>query len=192
MHSGKVHYTDANSSSQAITRLSHGIGCEPNRCLSRAYLIQALYSSSSLDGLKATVHALLIDWCLSGFKEALPVRYKFAACHHANEAIILGRAAVAATARKPKSSFAAPTVLGFLYDVFQHFGSYEKFLWYKDAVEEMDLRKAEIENEASAMDDKRMKHPNRYRCATVGCGIESNTGKVLQSCRSLSLLYSVG
>jgi hypothetical protein len=35
---------------------------------------------------------------------------------------------------------------------------------------------------------KRMKNPNRYRCANVGCGIIADKGKMLPKCKPMYLV----
>jgi len=46
-------------------------------------------------------------------------------------------------------------------------------------------REGEMEAERNAARLKRLTKPNRYRCATVGCGIEASSGKMLLRCESL-------
>ena len=56
----------------------------------------------------------------------------------------------------------------------------------------MTLGIGNLRGEREKMQLKRLKNPRRYRCAAVGYGIETDSGKMLSRCRSYSLsLYSL-
>lgn len=99
----------------------------------------------------------------------------YAASHHANAAIALGRAAGAADVN---TSFVAPIVLAFLSLVFERLGTVEHFALYTHAATELAIHKKES---GTRQDGVCMKQPNPYRCAAGGC--ESNTGDVLRRCK---------
>lgn len=51
-------------------------------------------------------------------------------------------------------------------------------LQYKELWSALDRRDQDMEKSRAKMDQKRMAHPNRYKWATVGCGIEAVSGHV--------------
>ena len=59
----------------------------------------------------------------------------------------------------------------------------ELYLFFKDGVAAMNERKKQVESGRKKMQQKRMKTPNRYRCAAVGCGVEADSGKMLSKCQ---------
>lgn len=46
----------------------------------------------------------------------------------------------------------------------------------------MEDRKRQVEGEMGKMDEKRVRRPSRYRCATVGCEVEADMGRMLLRC----------
>jgi hypothetical protein len=104
----------------------------------------------------------------------------FSASHHANLSARLSRRVT------PNAALPAPSsVLWFMNTFFEPLSqkSPELFLFYKDGVTAMDERKKQVESGRKKMQQKRMKTPNRYRCAAVGCGVEADSGKMLSNCQ---------
>ncbi|KAL0945246.1 hypothetical protein HGRIS_000757 [Hohenbuehelia grisea] len=129
------------------------------------------------DGIKATAHALLMRWFLEIGDETRP-RYFFSAVHHANAAARLGRGISA-------RGFAAPDILSSGNYVIKKFADRdipEVNLFYKDLWEVLDEATARFEKDKQKATVKRLKHPNKYRCANPGCGIQGDTGKMLRQC----------
>ncbi|KAK7466128.1 hypothetical protein VKT23_004853 [Stygiomarasmius scandens] len=154
-------------------RLYFGAGVAPSRRLSRKYLIQAALDASVLDSTRSIAHALLTSWytaCQNDFR----TRYLFAAAHHANEAmrLTLGRVPPPAVLFFGKNLLECEADRGTrgLRSQFKH-------VWKAVA-----KREGEMEAERNAARLKRLTKPNRYRCATVGCGIEASSGKMLLRC----------
>lgn len=61
-------------------------------------------------------------------------------------------------------------------------------LLYKDAVKAVQRRTAEVAQESSKMEQKRLQHPHRYRCAAVGCEVLADSGKMLSRCEYLNIV----
>lgn len=162
-----------------------GLGCEYDRTLARKYLIKVLSSSNASDELKCTAHGTLIDWYVSASHVELRSRYVFAACHHANIAASLCRRV------SPKGAPASPAVLWFMSRVFNHVSKSapELYYFFKDAQRAFEDRHAQLAREEEKMEVRRLKNPNRYRCANVGCVIEADTGKMLSRCECFFLFF---
>lgn len=123
-------------------------------------------------------HGLLIDWYISASKESRRARYLYAASHHANISARLCRLL------SPKGAPSSPLVLNFMISVFEPCSKRapELYYFYKDAVRAMDERVEQMRLGSEKLHVRRMKQPNRYRCATPGCGIEADTGAKLLQC----------
>lgn len=65
----------------------------------------------------------------------------------------------------------------------------ELYLFFKDGVVAMNERKKQVERGRKKMQEKRIKTPNRYRCAAVGCGVEADSGKMLSQCQLFFLFF---
>ena len=61
-------------------------------------------------------------------------------------------------------------------------------MWYRDAIGAMEFRERQYASGREKMEGRRLRMPNRYRCAAVGCGIEADTGRMLMQC-TYALLY---
>ncbi|KAF5328921.1 hypothetical protein D9758_016823 [Tetrapyrgos nigripes] len=158
------------------SRVHNAIGCTPERAKIREYLIKAIQSSTSNNVTKSIAHALLIDWYTQAFNPnvGMPIRYLFSACHHADQAIILA------------GGKAAPAVLMFGTQVMRHSaenkGVFQLYCQYKNVWDAIEKRDKEVQQERNEAQKKRMAKPNRYRCANVGCLVQSNSGKMLAQC----------
>ncbi|KAJ7453153.1 hypothetical protein FB451DRAFT_1373879 [Mycena latifolia] len=154
----------------AAPGLYHGIQCPLDRRGSRAYLVQAITSPTAEPGTKAMAHAMLVIWHTAHFRgpsKAIVQRYVFAGAYHANESARIIRPVL------PAGSAAAPTVL---------ITAPELAFLCKDAFRAADDRSQQMNKERAKASVKRMDHPNRYRCANPGCGIEADSGRVLRQC----------
>ena len=162
----------------SIDRLYLGVACTRNRTLSRVYFLKALSAPNVTDTLKAMTHGLLIDWYISASKESRRARYLYAASHHANISARLCRLV------SPKGAPSSPLVFNFMISVFEPCSKQvpELYYFYKDAVRAMQERAEQMRLGGEKLHIKRMKQPNRYRCATPGCAIEADTGAKLSQC----------
>ncbi|KAL1742868.1 hypothetical protein HDZ31DRAFT_42306 [Schizophyllum fasciatum] len=157
-----------------------GHKCKPDRAISYEYLVRAIQSPQATAELKSTAHALLIDWHIGSCSESMPIRYMLAASHHAEHALRLAKEV------SPLGYNASGAVLYFLMYLFRD--SAEKLIvpellvHYKTCWEAIQTRLEQMRKDSAKMQVKRMKHPNRYRCANRGCGIVSDKGKMLQQC----------
>jgi len=148
------------------------------RKLSRVYFIKALSAHNVTDTLKAMTHGHLINWYMSISKEFMDIRYIYAACHHAN---ISARLCHLISAKGVPSSV---SVLNFLVAVFEppwKSGFGLNYL-YKDAVQAIQERSEQVRLASEELLVRQLKQPNRYRCATPGCGIEADVGAKLSQC----------
>ncbi|PPQ82207.1 hypothetical protein CVT26_009201 [Gymnopilus dilepis] len=177
-------------------RLLTGLGCVSNRTLARVYLIKAATSPASPPLLKARAHSILVDWYLNGRQHDFRPRNFFVSAHHANEAakycnlssssssspLSLSPPGVGAEA--DDRLLISPAVLGYMARVFerQAVAHPEARVLYKEVVDAVKVRDRHYEMRALRMERKRLRQPNRYRCAAVGCGIQSDTGKMLLQC----------
>ncbi|KAF8898244.1 hypothetical protein CPB84DRAFT_1780696 [Gymnopilus junonius] len=169
---------DPNAAFDYGLRLLIGLGCKAQRTLARDYLIKALSAPDASDELKATAHGVLIDWYVSSCCHDFRSRYMFAASHHANLAARYCKLV------SPKNVHASPAVLFFMSRVFetQAKAHMELNYWFKDAIAAYEFRNAQYASGKQKMEQKRLKNPNRYRCAAIGCGIEADSGSMLSKC----------
>ncbi|KAF8959771.1 hypothetical protein BDZ97DRAFT_1922743 [Flammula alnicola] len=169
---------DAEAALDYGLRLYIGLGCKRNRSLSRVYLVKVVSSPSASDTLKATAHGMLIDWCVQASLTDFRSRYLLAASHHANLAAALCRRVT------PPGTHSSAAVLWFMKNVFQRQAADcpQLYVFYKDAMRALDERDAQLKGSREKMQQKRLKNPNRYRCAAVGCGVQADTGKMLSQC----------
>jgi len=166
---------DAGSPESAMDyalRLEIGYSVTQDRRLSRVYLIKALSSPSATDATKSMAHALLIDWYVEASSNSIRARYIHAAAHHANQSVELS----------PPGP--CPAVLFFAFKVFEPLSEkdLELCVQYKAVWRALEKRKEEIDREKGKTEQKRVKKPNRYRCANVGCEVQADTGKMLAQC----------
>jgi hypothetical protein len=131
-------------------------------------------------------HGTLIEWCIFSTRFNLRSRYLFAASHHANLSARLSRR-ITPNAALPASS----AVLWFMNTFFEPLSMKhpELYLFFKDGVVAMNERKKQVERGRKKMQEKRIKTPNRYRCAAVGCGVEADSGKMLSQCQLFFLFF---
>ncbi|KIM41576.1 hypothetical protein M413DRAFT_445548 [Hebeloma cylindrosporum] len=160
-------------------RLYFGLTCKRDRTLARSYIIKAITSPDASDELMAIAHGILIEWCIFSARFNLRSRYLFAASHHANASARLGRRATPNPALPASSA-----VLWFMNTFFEPLSVKhpELYFFFKDAIAAMNERQKQVESGRKKMQAKRMKKPNRYRCAAVGCGVEADSGKMLSKC----------
>ncbi|THU99783.1 hypothetical protein K435DRAFT_658177 [Dendrothele bispora CBS 962.96] len=155
-------------------RVRNGIGCTPDRAKIREYLVKAIKSPHSNNVTKSIAHSLLINWYTDALKSdyGLPVRYVFSAAYHADQAVALAQG-------KP-----SPVVLLFGQNLMRpHAEQFvQLYAQFKNVWNAVDKRDEEIQTKRTHAQQKRMEKPNRYRCANVGCLIQTDTGKMLQRC----------
>ncbi|KAK0469913.1 uncharacterized protein EV420DRAFT_1258778 [Desarmillaria tabescens] len=155
-------------------RLSIGCGCSPNRALARRYLILAALNTNAPPLLRATAHCALTEW-YTDCKEDFRSRYLQAAAWHANESIKLVPERSA-----PRALFLAQNIM--IPQSEGPGGAADLRLQYKEIWGALGKRDVQVKREQVKMDQKRMTRPNRYRCATVGCGIAADSGSMLSRC----------
>ncbi|KAJ7075998.1 hypothetical protein B0H15DRAFT_865096 [Mycena belliarum] len=155
-------------------RLQFGIQCTASRPLCRKYLIKAVLSEKADNTLKSIAHSLLIEWySLNVFENGTyPNRYINAAAYSTNEAIRL-----AAGVASPVVLYFAKNTLDKLAEGNIEFRAQYKRIWAAKAKREQEM--AEADSKAVL---KRMKQPNRYMCATVGCPVMADSGRMLSKC----------
>ncbi|KAJ7076013.1 hypothetical protein B0H15DRAFT_608102 [Mycena belliarum] len=155
-------------------RLQYGIQCTASRPQFREYLMQVILSPKADDTMKSIAHSLMIDWYIKGVFEngAAPARYLHAAAHGADEAIRLAKGAAS-----PAVLFFAFYVLGKHATKIVELNAQYKHVWQAKARRDQEIAKAD-----SKATLKRMKEPNRYMCAHVGCAVSANSGHMLQKC----------
>ncbi|THU99711.1 hypothetical protein K435DRAFT_776905 [Dendrothele bispora CBS 962.96] len=155
-------------------RVRNGIGCTPNRATIHEYLVKAIQTPSSNDVTKSIAHSLLINWYTDALKpdHGLPIRYLLAAAYHADQAVTLAH------------GNASPAVLFFGLNLMKPAAEkvLQLYAQFKNVWSAVDKRNEEIEKERIHAQTKRMEKPNRYRCANVGCLIQTDTGKMLRQC----------
>ncbi|KIK71457.1 hypothetical protein GYMLUDRAFT_149645 [Collybiopsis luxurians FD-317 M1] len=170
---------DAQQAVDAALRLKYGIKCTQDRILSRQYLIKAALDKKASPQTRSMAHSMLIFWYIAGHTGDVRARYMFAASYHADEAIRL-------VSENTPVVLASPNVLCFASRNFEPLTSAlqvpELLVHFKWVVKATDQRTLYMKLEQQAAEKKMMKRPNRYRCANVGCGIESDTGKMLSQC----------
>ncbi|KAL1752575.1 hypothetical protein FB107DRAFT_265390 [Schizophyllum commune] len=161
---------------------------ERNRQMIHKYLMTAIHPSDEdsteefLADIASTAHAILVHWCARAAENEIRSRYLFAACHHAEQALILAKKV------SPADKYASPLVLVFLRDGFaphlvpgsEH--AVPALVMYKQCRVAYKMRNDQVRKEKKKMDAKRGKEPNRYRCANPGCGILAEAGKMLKQC----------
>ena len=162
-------------------RLLIGLQCTRDRTLAREYLVKAILAPNASDTIKTTAHGILIRWCLDAATDCIRSRYMLMASHHADQAALFSRRAA------PKG-IAPASVLVFMQNNFERFAERMPQLWllFKNAMRAHDEREKQMQDGIEKMQEKRLEQPLRYRCAAVGCGIQADTGKMLQRCKYLS------
>lgn len=163
-------------------RLQFGFGAPRNRAQSRKYFFKALLSPSASDILKSTIHSLLIIWHMDSSDTKLRLRHLYAAAHHANLSTSLCRSLLPSPS--PSALPASPAALFFMKTTLEPHSKNapEVCLFWKVCWKAWEDRKRQVEGEMGKMDEKRMRRPNRYRCAAVGCEIEADKGQMLLQC----------
>lgn len=166
-------------------RLMIGLQCTRDRTLARDYLVKAILAPTASDRVKTTAHGLLIRWCIAAASDCIRSRYMLMAAHHADQAAFFSRRAA------PKGN-APASVLLFMRNEFERFAPRMPQLWllFKNAVRVHDEREKQIQSGIGMMQQKRLEQPLRYRCAAVGCGIQADTGKMLQQCKYFCALHT--
>ncbi|KAK0469902.1 uncharacterized protein EV420DRAFT_1497412 [Desarmillaria tabescens] len=165
---------DAGNSEAALDygfRLRNGLQCTPNRALARRYLVQAALDTEAPAEKRSIAHSALINWYTES-SEDFRHRYLQAAAWHANESV------------KLVPGKTSPTAMSFAQNVMKPQAEHavDMYLQYKELWSVLEKRDKDIEKGQAKMDQKRMTRPNRYKCATVGCGIEAVSGRVLSRC----------
>ncbi|KAJ7471808.1 hypothetical protein FB451DRAFT_308275 [Mycena latifolia] len=154
-------------------RLQYGIQCTPSRSLCRQYLIKVILNKKAEQTMRSIAHSLLVDWYTRAIVgDTAPSRYIHAAAHSADEAVRLA------------DGVSSPAVLFFALHVLEEIAretvelrAQYKHVW--KAKEKRDLEIAEANRKAT---HKRMKQPNRYMCANVGCPVSADSGRMLSKC----------
>ncbi|KDR84457.1 hypothetical protein GALMADRAFT_262717 [Galerina marginata CBS 339.88] len=173
---------DADAAYEYGVRLLYGFGCKYDRVLARKYLIKSISSPEASNELKCMAHGTLAEWYMSGHHIdtdwELFSRYILAAAHHTNMVALLYRLVSPPGAPPPFP------VLSFGTKVFQYCVSEhpEMAYFFANAYKAWEDREAELNIERTRMMEKKMKNQSRYRCAADGCGIETDTGKMLSQC----------
>lgn len=163
-------------------RLYIGLECKYDRAGAREYLVKAVLSPTATDAVRAAAHGLLIGWCVDASKHQIRSRYMLMASHHADQAALFCRRA------SPRGAHASACVLMFMRSVFERLAPTMPQLWllYKNAMRAYDEREEQIKGGIGKMQQKRLQHPLRYRCAAVGCSIQADTGKMLRQCKLIA------
>ncbi|KAK0223107.1 hypothetical protein IW262DRAFT_1364561 [Armillaria fumosa] len=166
--------TDAGNSEAALDygfRLRSGLECTPNRTLARRYLVQAALDTDAPAEKRSIAHSALIDWYMESNKD-FRHRYLQAAAWHANESVKLAPGKTSPAAMMYAQKVMKPQA--------EHV--VDMYLQYKELWSALERRDQDMEKNRAKMDQKRMARPNRYKCATVGCGIEAVSGHVFSRC----------
>ena len=73
-----------------------------------------------------------------------------------------------------------------VHHLFEHMAKnpQELCLVYKDAIDGYEDENRQVAEEREKVQAKRLKNPQRYRCAAVRCGVEADSGKILSRCTS--------
>ncbi|KAK0450076.1 hypothetical protein EV421DRAFT_1899593 [Armillaria borealis] len=175
---------DAGDSEAALDygfRLRNGLECTPNRALARRYLVQAAVDTDAPAEKRSIAHSALIGWYTES-SEDFRHRYLQAAAWHANESVKLAPGKTSPAAMMYAQNVMKPQA--------EH--AVDMYLLYKELWSALESRDQDMEKGRAKMDQKRMARPNRYKCATVGCGIEAVSGHVFSRCISSLLLYGDG
>ncbi|KAJ3715771.1 hypothetical protein C8R42DRAFT_725575 [Lentinula raphanica] len=172
---------DAQHAIDAGLRLKYGIKCKPDRNLSRTYLLKAALNEKASAQTRSMAHSMLTFWYTAGREGDVRARYVFAGTYHADEAV-----RIASQASPNNKLLASAKVLVFATNTVKPLTDDlkcpELLIHFKWVVKAMDGRANFMKLEQLAVEKKKMKNPNRYRCANVGCGIEADTGKMLAQC----------
>ncbi|KZV95770.1 hypothetical protein EXIGLDRAFT_834143 [Exidia glandulosa HHB12029] len=151
-----------------------------NAKTARLYLMKVVMSQGAPPRLKATAHALLIGWYTQRTANYIPSRYLFAATWHAEEALREAEPVC------PPDYAASPGVLLFLMTSYKRFTESLEIpalvYLYKRCYRALEKRDEQVLARHALGTVKRLKRPNRYQCATAGCGIVVESGKALQRC----------
>ncbi|KAG7451056.1 uncharacterized protein BT62DRAFT_1071654 [Guyanagaster necrorhizus] len=152
-------------------RLKTGLECTPNRALTRRYLVQAALDTNAPTEMRSVAHSALIDWYTES-SEDFRHRYLQAASWHANESV------------KLVPGKTSPSAMIYAQNVMKPQAEHavDMYLQYKELWSALQKRDEDMEKGRAKMDQKRMARPNRYRCATVGCGIQVVSGHVFSRC----------
>lgn len=141
--------------------------------------MQAALDTDAPAEKRSIAHSVLIDWYTES-NEDFRHRYLQAAAWHANESVKLGPGKTSPAAMMYAQNVMKPQA--------EH--AVDMYLQYKELWSALERRDQDMEKGRAKMDQKRMARPNRYKCATVGCGIEAVSGHVFSRCiSSLLLLY---
>jgi hypothetical protein len=149
---------------------------------SEKYLVMVAQSPKASADLKSTAHAILSKWFMDRGGDPIIARYFSSACHHAESAIRYAEEV------SPRAYTASPSVLFFLAYAYRNlspdFDVPEPFIMYKRCFQALKRRNEQMNKKEEKAEVKRMKQPNRYRCANSGCGIVADKGKMLSQCES--------
>ncbi|KAJ8088474.1 hypothetical protein PM082_022547 [Marasmius tenuissimus] len=152
-------------------RLRAGIQTAPNFRLCRDILAKTATNPNAPPVTRSIAHANLMNWhtSCSDFR----TRNMFLAAHHANQALIHA------------SDNPSPAVMHFSKELEGNVHTYRQPV-VKHMYEKLwaAKRKRDIEyaEEIARSGRKRIQRPNVYRCANVGCGMETSHGKLFQKC----------
>ncbi|PPQ96785.1 hypothetical protein CVT26_006196 [Gymnopilus dilepis] len=155
-----------------------GWGFTKDRRLGREYIVKALQSDGAPDEIKCVAHGLLVTWHLpETYGTLIRSRYLFEACHHANMAASIARRIL------PPGADAPQVILKLMAYITPHWDKVSELnAFYHDAWMASEDKNDQVYSKVKKVQRKRLKNPNRYRCANVGCGIEANFGKLLSRC----------
>ncbi|KAH9485659.1 hypothetical protein JR316_0002569 [Psilocybe cubensis] len=167
---------DADAALDYGMRLTVGLGCKRNRKRARDYLVKAAHSESASKTIKAMAHGVLIEWYLHS--DRITPRYAFAASHHCNEAAQL------CAEVSGSDVCASPAVLWFMKKTFKTLAEDvpEFYIWFIEAVDALEARDRQYEENQAKIARKRALNASRYRCAAPGCEIEADKGSKLSRC----------
>ncbi|KAL1752574.1 hypothetical protein FB107DRAFT_293058 [Schizophyllum commune] len=161
---------------------------QQNRRMIYKYLMMAIHPADDdspqtlLTEIASNAHAILIRWCTEALEDEIRSRYLFAACHHAEQALILAKKV------SLSDNYAAPVVLYFIRKELAPRlvpGSpiaMPALVMYKECRAAHKMRETKLKKEKRKMDMKRLKEPNRYRCANPDCGILADSGTMFKQC----------
>ncbi|KAJ3828299.1 hypothetical protein F5878DRAFT_588084 [Lentinula raphanica] len=167
----------------AALRLKYGIQCEPDRIISRLYLLKVALDENASAQHRTMAHSVLIFWYAAGREPRdFDPRDILATSYHANEAVRIASEGNSG----PDRVFASAQVLQFARNIVKFliddFGAPQLFINFPWVVEALRQRQAALRLEQLVVERKMTKKPNRYRCANVGCRVESDSGKMLYKC----------
>ncbi|KAL0960412.1 hypothetical protein HGRIS_005454 [Hohenbuehelia grisea] len=151
-------------------RLYLGLHCTANRFLAREWLVKATHSARAPDRLKAVAHAILALWFVEVRDGMLTSRHFYSGSHHASQAARLGQSVAG-------MGCVAPLVLELRRQTFKPLASTENYCQAKYFYQDL----WSVPEQGSNV-IRRRKESDMYRCASVGCGIEGSTEKMLMQC----------